>query len=93
MHSDVWGPTPLTSHNEFCYYVLFIYDYTCFIWIYFLKFKDELVHVFSLFKAQIENVLNASIKTLRSNGDIEYKPIAQLFSPIFYQTTCPSTPQ
>jgi hypothetical protein len=74
VHSDVWGPTPLISHNSFRYYVLFINDYTRFTWIYFLK--DELVHVFSLFQSQIENLLNASIKIFRSNGGIKYKSIA-----------------
>jgi Reverse transcriptase (RNA-dependent DNA polymerase)/gag-polypeptide of LTR copia-type/GAG-pre-integrase domain len=93
VHSDVWGPAPLISHNGFRYYVLFIDDYTCFTWIYFMKSKDELMHVFSLFKSQIENLLNASIKILRSDGGTEYKPIARLFPSIVHQTTCPYIPQ
>jgi Integrase core domain len=93
VHSDVWGPAPLISHNGFRYYVLFIDDYTRFTWIYFMKSKDESVHVFSLFKSQIENLLNASIKILRSDGGTEYKSIARLFPSIVHQTTCLYTPQ
>ena len=30
IHSDVWGPTPTTSINDFQYYVLFVDDYSKF---------------------------------------------------------------
>jgi GAG-pre-integrase domain len=86
VHSDVWVSLLLLLIMDY----VTTYSYT---WIYFLKSKDELVHVFSLFKAQIENVLNASIKTLRSDGGTEYKPIARLFPSLIHQTTCPHTPQ
>ena len=36
VHSDVWGPTPVSSINKFRYYVLFVDHYTRFTWVYFL---------------------------------------------------------
>jgi hypothetical protein len=62
-------------------------------WIYFLHSKDELSHIFSMFKAQVENLFNTSIKTLRTDGGSEYKPLSRIFPQIVYQTTCPYTPQ
>jgi hypothetical protein len=73
--------------------MLFIDDYTWFLRIYFLKIKDEVSSVFSLFKSQVENLLNTNIKTLRTDDGTEYKPIPKLFPQIIYQISCPYTPQ
>jgi GAG-pre-integrase domain len=51
VHSNLWGPSPVMSHNGFRYYVIFIDDFTRFSWIYFLKIKDEVTNVFTLFKS------------------------------------------
>jgi Reverse transcriptase (RNA-dependent DNA polymerase)/gag-polypeptide of LTR copia-type/GAG-pre-integrase domain len=93
VHSDLWGPSPILSDNGFRYYVNFIDDFSGFTWIYFLRSKDELVHVFQLFKSQVENTLQHKIKTLRIDGGTEYKPLQRLFPQINYQITCPYTPQ
>jgi hypothetical protein len=55
--------------------------------------KDEVIHVFTSFKLQVENLLQQSIKILRTDRDTEYKPITHLFPSIIHQTTCPYTPQ
>jgi hypothetical protein len=73
--------------------VLFIDDFTKFNWIYFLHSKDELLKVFTLFKLQAENQLNTTIKTLRTDGGTEYKPIARTFPQLTHQITCPDTPK
>jgi hypothetical protein len=58
-----------------------------------MKQKSEVYHIFSLFKVQVENLLNTIIKTLRTDGGTEYKPIATHFPQIIHQTSCPYTPQ
>jgi GAG-pre-integrase domain len=93
VYLDVWGLAPLLSNNGFRYYIIFVDDYSRYTWIYFLRTKDEVVHVFSLFKAQVENLLNTTIKVLRMDGGIEYKPIQRMFPSITHQQTCPYTPQ
>jgi Integrase core domain len=79
VHSDLWGPAPITSSNGFRYYVHFTDEYSRFSWIYFLHSKDELVTVFSLFKAQVENLFDTKIKILQTDGGTEYKPLSRLF--------------
>ncbi|KAJ4760135.1 hypothetical protein LUZ62_070510 [Rhynchospora pubera] len=93
VHSDVWGPSPIVSNNGFRYYVIFIDDFSRFTWIYFLKNKSDVLHVFQRFKAQVENLFETTIKTLRTDGGTEYKPIANVFPQIIHQTSCPYTPQ
>lgn len=40
MYSNVWGPSPLLSINGNRFFVLFIDDFTKFVWIYFLPTKS-----------------------------------------------------
>lgn len=79
VHSDVWGPSPITSSNNFHYYLIFVDDFSKFTWIYFLSHKNQVPHIFALFKAQIENLLGTHIKVLCTDGVTEYKPIACQF--------------
>ena len=55
IHSDVWGPAPTTSINDFQYYVLFVDAYSKFTWLFLLKFKSDVFEVFKYFKATVEN--------------------------------------
>ncbi|KAJ1698432.1 hypothetical protein LUZ63_006944 [Rhynchospora breviuscula] len=93
VYSDVWGPSPIVSSNGNRYYIIFVDEFTRFTWIYFLKQKSDVLHIFSIFKAQAENLLNTTIKILRTDNGTEYKPIGTKFSQITHQTTCPYTPQ
>jgi GAG-pre-integrase domain len=46
VHSDVWGPTPITSYNEFKYFIIFIDDFSRATWLFLLKTKDEVFDYF-----------------------------------------------
>lgn len=93
IHSDVWGPSPITSYNGFRYYIIFVDDFSRFTWVYFMTHKSEVPLIFAKFKEQIENLLNCKIKILRTNGGIEHKPIQNQYPQILHQTSCPYTPQ
>ena len=69
IHSNVCGPMPVIYLGGSLYYVTFIDDYSRKIWLYLLKTKDEVFSKFQEFKAEIENLTNKKIKTLRTyNG-------------------------
>jgi hypothetical protein len=87
------GPSPVYSNNGFRYYIIFIDDFSQFTWIYFMSHKSEISHSFSLFKSQVENLINTIIKTLSTDGRTEYKPILTTFPHIVHQQMCPYTPQ
>ncbi len=88
------GSFPGCINSMVCrYYVHFIDEFSRFSWIYFLRTKDEVVHVFSTFKAQVENLFDKKIKILQSDGGTELKPIAKAFPHIIHQTSCAYTPQ
>ena len=72
IHSDVQCPAPLTSANDFRYYVLFIDDYSKFSWVYLIKYKFDVFDIFKYFKAYVETQFDSKIKVLRSDGGGEY---------------------
>lgn len=68
-------------------------DFSRFSWIYFMQTKDELPKIFSLFKSQVESLLQTTIKVLRTEGGSEYKPILRAHRQITHQTICSYTPK
>ncbi|RVW92020.1 Retrovirus-related Pol polyprotein from transposon RE1 [Vitis vinifera] len=76
IHSDVWGPSPVSSHEKFKYYVTFIDDHSRFTWVYFLRSKSEVFRTFTEFLAYVDNQFSTSIKTLRTDsvGFVCYDP-------------------
>jgi hypothetical protein len=72
IHSDVCGLMPVISLGGSLYYVIFIDDYSRETWLYLLKTKDKVLSKFQEFKAEIENLTNKKIKTLRTDNGGEY---------------------
>jgi hypothetical protein len=97
VHSDVWGPTPITSINGTRYYVSFVDDFSKFTWFFPLKHKSQVLSTFIHFKSTIENLLNHKLKVLRTDCGGEYTDSAfQDYCSthgIFHQFSYPHTPQ
>jgi hypothetical protein len=72
VQSDVWGISPVISHARYKYFVTFIYDFSWYTWVYFLRVKSEVLYVFQTFVAYIENQFSTGIKMLRSDSGGEY---------------------
>ena len=73
VHTDVWGPSPVSSLAGSSYYVTFIDDSTRKLWVYFLKKKSEVFDTFRKWKAMVENETGLKIKRVRSDNGGEYK--------------------
>jgi hypothetical protein len=97
VHTDVWGPAPVTSCNGTRYYVSFIDDFTRFTWFFPLKYKSQVLESFKHFKSTMENILDCKIKILRSDCGGEYSNSEfQSFcssAGILHQFSCPHTSQ
>ena len=72
IHTDVYGPMRMPSHENNRYFILFIDDFSIMTWVYFLKEKSKVFGVFKNFKALAENQSGKWIKVLRSDRDKEY---------------------
>ena len=90
---DLWGPSHITSHSGYTYYVFFIDVYSKFTWIYPLKSKSKTLFVFQQFKTMVELQLNHKIKNVQSDWGGEYKPFTTFLSNhgITHRLICPHT--
>jgi hypothetical protein len=62
IHSDVWGPSPVSIVSGVRWFVIFVDDCTRMTWLYLLKHKDEVFRVFQSFHAMIQTQFSAQIK-------------------------------
>ncbi|PKU80692.1 Retrovirus-related Pol polyprotein from transposon TNT 1-94 [Dendrobium catenatum] len=97
IHTDVWGPAPTVSNSGYTYYVIFVDDHTRFTWLFPMRHKSEVVHIFTDFKTKVETLTSRKIKCLRTDGGGEYMntSLASLLrtNGITHQSSCPHTPE
>ena len=72
VHSDVCGPMPTLSMGGASYFVTFIDDFSCKVWAYPLKHKDEVLLVFKRFFTLVETEIGKRVKCLHSDNGGEY---------------------
>ncbi|KAM2657198.1 hypothetical protein EV1_012593 [Malus domestica] len=95
LHTDIWGPSPVSSVHGFRYYIIFVDDFSKYCWFFPLKYKSEAFTVFTQFKSMVGNLLCTKIVTLRSDSGGEFTS-TQFFCflkthGIIHQLTCPYT--
>ncbi|PKU66194.1 Retrovirus-related Pol polyprotein from transposon TNT 1-94 [Dendrobium catenatum] len=97
VHSDVWGPSPVPSHLGYNYYVIFVDDFSRFVWLFPLQSKHEVTDIFINFTHFIERQTNRKLKIIRTDGGGEFvNHKFQNFTRtagILHQTSCPYTPE
>ena len=71
IHIDVWV-SPITSIGGCRYYVIFVDDFSRFTWMYPLRFKSDVFHIFQQYKALVENLFSSKIQQLQSDNGGEY---------------------
>ena len=73
VHSDLCEMNGELTKDGKRYFMTFIDDCTSFCYVYLLKTKDEALHYFKVYKAEVENQPEKKIKCLRSRGRIFLK--------------------
>nr|GFA37529.1 retrotransposon protein, putative, Ty1-copia subclass [Tanacetum cinerariifolium] len=77
IHIDVCGPLRNVSRQDASYFITFMGDYSRYGYVYRLKHKHEVVETLKVFKNEVENQLEKTIKALQSDQSGEY--ISQQF--------------
>eukprot|EP00253_Pinus_taeda_P004888 PITA_04888 len=72
VHTDIWGPSQVSSLDASHYYVTFIDDATRKTWIYCIKNKSNVFDTFKKWKDLVEIEIGKKLKCLRSNNGGEY---------------------
>ena len=62
IHSDVWGPSSISSIGGSRYFVVFVDDYSHCSWIFIMKHRSELLQVYSNFAKMVETQFSKRIK-------------------------------
>ena len=97
IHSDVCGPSPVSSIGGSRYFVVFVDDYSRYSWIFHMKHRSELLQVYSNFVKMVEAQFSKHIKISRSDNALEYTQYA--FQAVLHSygtvhhLTCPGTSQ
>jgi hypothetical protein len=93
VHTDLWGPSPITSNSGNRYYIMFTDDFSRFSWIYCIACKSEVSKISAQFKVSVENLLSATIKTIQCDGGTEFKPLLTQYPAITFHISRPFTPE
>ena len=72
IHSNVWGPSSVSSIGGSRYFVVFVDDYYRYSWIFNMKHRSELLQVYSNFAKMVETQFSKRIKIFRSDNALEY---------------------
>ncbi len=97
IHSDVCGPMNVRARGGYEYFVTFIDDYSRYGYVYLMHHKSDTFEKFKEYRAEVENQLGRTIKTLRSDHGGEYldREFEEFLIEhgIVSQLTSPGTPQ
>ncbi|KAL4588677.1 hypothetical protein LXL04_001570 [Taraxacum kok-saghyz] len=96
VHSDVWT-SPVTSNSGIKYYVIFLDDFSHFVWVYPLRAKSDVFDKFVHFRSFVKNQFETDIKSFQCDNGGEYNNLKfhQLFDQngILMRFSCPHTSQ
>ncbi|KAK9076083.1 hypothetical protein SSX86_004416 [Deinandra increscens subsp. villosa] len=97
LHADLCGPITPQSMGGNRYFLLIVDDLTRYMWVYFLKTKDEALKYFKCFKSHVEKECSHMVRMLRTDrgGEFTSHDFVKFCQEIGIkrQTTAPYTPQ
>ncbi|KAG9454499.1 hypothetical protein H6P81_007403 [Aristolochia fimbriata] len=97
IHSDIWGSAPIATMGGSSYYVIFVDDYSRFVWVYLLHARSEFYNAYVNFSTMVRTQFSKSIKVFCLDSGGEY--VSHIFRSLLqshgtlHQLSCPYTPQ
>ncbi|GJR69864.1 retrovirus-related pol polyprotein from transposon TNT 1-94 [Tanacetum coccineum] len=73
LHMDLCGPIRVESINGKKYIMVIVNDYSRYMWVYFLRIKDEALEMIIKFIKQIQVNLGATIRFIQTDNETEFK--------------------
>ena len=97
IHNDIWGPSTIPNISGSRWFVTFIDDCTRVSWIYLLKNKSDVSHIFPVFFTMVQNQFGTKIKKICSDNASDYfnQILSQWFQKegIIHESSCINIPQ
>lgn len=72
IHSDLWGPAPVSSVGGGRYYMSIVDDYSRKVWLFVLKEKSEACKKFKEWCCSVETEIGSAVKCLRTDNGLEF---------------------
>nr|GEY16815.1 hypothetical protein [Tanacetum cinerariifolium] len=73
LHMDLCGPMRIASINGKRYVLVIVDDYSHYMWVHFLRSKDEALEVIKTFLKRITVLLQSPVIIIRTNNDTKFK--------------------
>ena len=97
VHSDLWGPAPVSTINGMKYIITFTDDKSRWLWVSYLKRKSDAFTAFKQWLAYVEKETGQKLRTYRTDngGEFILKEWADFLKErgIRHQTSAPYTPE
>lgn len=72
IHSDVWGPSRVNNISGSKWFVTFIDDHSRMTWVFLMKHKTDVTHIFQTFHKMIENQFKTKVQVLKTDNGKEF---------------------
>uniref|UniRef100_A0A803NLQ8 Integrase catalytic domain-containing protein n=1 Tax=Cannabis sativa TaxID=3483 RepID=A0A803NLQ8_CANSA len=91
VHTDLRGPSHISSKEGYRYFIHFLDDFSRFTWIFPLTLKSQAYPTFLQFKSLVEKQFSLPIKKVQSDWGGEYRRFASFlaFNGVQLQHSCP----
>lgn len=94
IHIDVWGPFSVQTHEGYKYFLTIVDDHSRATWIYMLKAKSDVLHIFPAFIKMIETQFGKTVKSVRTDNapELAFGNLLRDKGILSFHS-CPETPQ
>lgn len=72
IHVHMWGPYRIPTHTGHRYFLTIVDDHSRMIWLFTMKFKNDVFSILKSFLALVKNQFNNFVTKVRINNETEF---------------------